>query len=80
MEPEEKDDVIRSGSKIKYKHGRGFALGDVDFVKDGIVGIFTKNGGYTSRPLESVTKADPDFVSAKSQLTGHGCGPNHQLE
>lgn len=69
MEPELENDSmqIRKDSRVKYRHGRGYALGTVLSVGDGFAAIQTKNGATINRRIVDVTKADPDFIALKTQ-------------
>jgi len=51
-------DVIKAGTKVNYKHGKGFSTGTaLGKAENGFIEIETKNGSRVRRQADQVTKA-----------------------
>jgi hypothetical protein len=44
------------GTKIRYKHGKGLATGEIEAVDGANAKIKTKNGASVTRPLKNLKK------------------------
>jgi hypothetical protein len=52
--------MVRKGSRVKYKVGRGYGLGRVKHVKGGVATIVTEHGVELNRSVEKLKSPDED--------------------